>query len=125
MNRYDPDQAPKPEQWLALDEQTRILLIEDYHRTLSVELPSLQAHAILHATIETQIAENITPVVRAMTRLRREELSRHDALHAVATVLVEHMCDLSKAKVDQDNPNAAYYAALDRFTAKKWFDRYG
>jgi hypothetical protein len=125
MNRYDPDQAPQAEQWLALDEATRILLIEDYHRTLSEELPSLQAHAVWHAAIENQIAEDIKPVVRAMARLRREGLSRHDALHAVATVLVEHMCDLSNAEVDQDDPNAAYYAALDRFTAKQWFDRYG
>lgn len=32
MNRYDPERAPNPEQWLALDEQLRITLAEQYHR---------------------------------------------------------------------------------------------
>jgi hypothetical protein len=29
MNRYDPEHAPNPEQWLALDEQVRIDLAEE------------------------------------------------------------------------------------------------
>jgi hypothetical protein len=32
MQRYDPDEAPDAEEWLALDEQERIELVRDYHR---------------------------------------------------------------------------------------------
>jgi len=28
MNRYDPQKAPDAEQWLALDEQERLLLVK-------------------------------------------------------------------------------------------------
>ena len=31
MNRYDPEYAPNPEQWLALDEQERIDLARSWH----------------------------------------------------------------------------------------------
>ena len=69
MNRYDPEHALNPEQWLALDEQVRVDLAEEHHRIARIKLPNLQAHATLHAIVENQIAQNLESVVRAMTRL--------------------------------------------------------
>lgn len=80
MNRYDPEYEPNPEQWLALDEQERIDLAEEHHRIANIKLPNLQAHAALHAIVESQIAQNLESVVRAMTRLTAGGLSRHEAI---------------------------------------------
>lgn len=120
MNRYDPDHTPNPEQWLALDEQMRIQIIEEYHRAARIKLPNLKAHAIFHAIVENQIAENTESVIRAMARLTTEGLSRHEALHAIASVLAEHIHDLFNAKADQSNSASIYNAAVERLTAKGW-----
>jgi hypothetical protein len=56
MQNYDPDEAPDPEEWLALDEQERIGLVRDYHRAAGIRLPNATMHATLQAIVETQIA---------------------------------------------------------------------
>lgn len=120
MKHYDPDQTPSPEQWLALDEQIRIRLAEEHHRAARIKLPNLKAHAVFHAIVENQIAENTESVVRAMARLTAEGLPRHEALHAIGTVLAEHVHDLFNAKADESNSAAVYNAAVERLTAKGW-----
>ena len=120
MNRYDPDRAPNPEQWLALDEQVRIQLAEEYHRVKRIKLPNGKAHAVFHAIVENQIAENLESVVRAMARLTAEGLSRHEAIYAIASVLAEHINDLFNAKADEKHSAAIYGAAVERLTARGW-----
>lgn len=122
MNRYDPDHAPNPEHWLALDEQVRIHLAEEYHRVKGIKLPNVKAHAVFHAIVENQIAENLESVVRAMARLTSEGLSRHESIHAIASVLAEHINELFKTKVDEKHSAAIYSAAVERLTAKGWRD---
>lgn len=120
MNRYDPDHAPNPAQWLALDEQVRIHLAEEYHRVKRIKLPNLKAHAVFHAIVENQIAENLESVVRAMVRLTAEGLSRHESIHAIASVLAEHINELFNAKADEKHFVAIYNAAVERLTARRW-----
>ena len=120
MHRYDPDRAPDSEEWLALDEQLRAGLAEEYHRAKRIKLPNLQAHAIFHAIVENQIAEGLAPVVSAMARLPAEGLSRHDAIHAIASVLARHINELVNAKTDEKDSAAVYAAAVERLTAKRW-----
>jgi len=123
MDRYDPHVPPAPEEWLALDEQERIDLVEDYHRRARIRLPKAKAHAAIHAVIENQIAlGDEIPVQRTVQRLMSEGLDRHEALHAAGSVLAGHMSDLlSRAEaVSGADPNAAYYAALERLTAADW-----
>ena len=123
MDRYDPHVAPTPEEWLALDEHERIQLVEQYHRRARIRLPNAKVHAVMHAVIENQIAlADEIPVRRTLQRLMFEGLDRHDALHAIGSVLAMHMHDLvSRPKAASDaNPNDAYYAALERLTAEDW-----
>jgi hypothetical protein len=120
MNSYDPDQAPNAADWLALDEQLRIEYAREYHRLARIKLPNLEAHAIFHAIVENQLAENLDSVVRAMARLRAGGLSRHDAVHAIGSVVVVHIHDLLNAKADSTSSRAIYYAAIERLTAKSW-----
>jgi hypothetical protein len=120
VNRYDPEHAPEPAEWLALDEQARIELAEEHHRMAGTKLPNLKAHAVFHAIVENQLAENLEPVVRTMKRLTVEGLSRHEAVHAIASVLAEHMHDLFNAKADASNSQAIYNAAVERLTTRGW-----
>jgi hypothetical protein len=82
VKRYDPNRAPEPGEWLELDEQERIVLVERFHRKMAEPAQSLEAHAIIHTTVETQLALNDPPTAReALTRLMGEGLDRHEAIH--------------------------------------------
>lgn len=120
MNRYDADQTPDPKQWLELDEHERIGLVEDYHRAKRIKLPKSLVHAVFHVIVENQIAEELESVVRAMRRLGAEGLTRHDSIHAVASVLAEHINDLFSDKADATRSAEIYSAAVNRLTARSW-----
>ena len=103
-----------------LDEPVRIRLVEEYHRAKRIKLPSISAHAVFHAIVENQIAENLEAVVRAMARLTGGGLSRHESIHAVASVLAEHIHEILSAQADEKHSAAIYCAAVERLTAKGW-----
>jgi hypothetical protein len=73
-----------------------------------------------HSIVENQIAENLESVVRAMARLTAEGLDRHDAVHAIASVLAVHLHDLLNSKADAANSQESYNAAVERMTEKAW-----
>ena len=87
-------------------------------------MPSIRVHTALHATIETQIAMKLPNVVDAITRLRAEGLDRHDAIHAIASVLAERIWHALRRDPAPLDPNAEYFAALDKLTAASWRRRY-
>ena len=122
MKPYDPLQAPDPEEWLALDEAERILLAEEYHRRARIRLPKGELHAILHASVENQVAmaHEEAPAQRAIERLITQGLDRHDAIHAIGSVLIEHMFDLVHEAESGVTSNQPYAAALERLTAETW-----
>jgi Domain of unknown function (DUF1841) len=121
VQRYDPLEAPDPEEWLELDEQERIDLVRDYHRRAGIRPPNEKLHATLHAIVEAQIAlGDETPAGRIAQRLIGEGLDRHDAIHAIGMVLAEHIYDVLKTTKSDKDPNAPYFAALERLTAEDW-----
>jgi hypothetical protein len=122
MDRYDPEVAPDPEDWVALDEGERILLVEWYHRDARIDIPKAARalHASMHVVVENQLAENDEPVVRALARLMKERLSRHDAVHAIGSVVAEQIYDALKLKDTPASLRARYYAAVERLTAATW-----
>ena len=124
--KYDPDIEPNAQSWLALDEQERITLAETFHRRAKIELPNTKGHAVFHAIVENQIALKMVSVVRAMPRLMKQGLSRHDAVHAVASVLAEHLHDQANATTEDSAAvsNARYEAEVERLNAKDWFAKY-
>ncbi|MGC9523255.1 MAG: hypothetical protein ACP5HG_15395 [Anaerolineae bacterium] len=124
--RYDPDVGPDPEAWLALDELERIERVRRYHRRARIELPNEQLHAILHATVEAQAADgDETPVAETLERLMDEGLTRHDAIHAVASVLIGHIHNLMMATPSEGaDPNIAYFREVRELTAQKWYTMY-
>ena len=80
-------------------------------------------HAVIHVMVENQIAlGDEIPVKCTVQRLISEGLDRHDAVHAVGSVLIGHLNDLVSrpdGEVGADS-NAPYYTALDQLTAKGW-----
>jgi hypothetical protein len=64
-------------------------------------------------------------VQRTLDRLMQEGIDRHEAIHAVATVLAEHMSDLARNSPPQADPNARYFAALEKLTVDTWRQTYG
>ena len=120
MNHYDPERAPNPEEWLALDDSTRIQLVEQYHRSARVKLPNVKAHSAFHAIVENQLAGRLEPVVRAMARLTKEGLTRHDVVHAIASVVAKQVYNMSNGKVDAENSQANYLADVEKLTARSW-----
>jgi hypothetical protein len=121
MHRYDPLEAPDPEEWLALDEQERIDLARDYHRRARIRVPNAKVHAMLHAIVEAQIAlGDETPARRTAQRLMAAGLDRHETIHAIAWVLMGFMGDLMNKPELGIEPNAPYFAALERLTVEDW-----
>ncbi len=121
MEKYNPLEAPPREDWLELDEATRIGLVRDYHDTIDCELEEdrKQLHAGIHAVVENQIALSVEPVPGTVARLRRQGLSRHEAIHAVGAVLAEGLVSAMQGGGDELNPKK-YRRRLEKLTAKRW-----
>jgi hypothetical protein len=119
--QYDPDQGPDPKQWLETGEGQRISLVEKYHRKQRIGMPSLKAHAALHVMVENQVAMGDELTVKAtLERLMREGLDRHDAVHAIATVLTDWIWAAENGQAPKGDPNAYYRQKLKELTAEKW-----
>lgn len=56
-------------------------------------------------------------------RLASEGLSRHDAVHAIASVFSGLWWELSTGRLDRNvDFNARYYAELEELTARSWLE---
>ncbi len=132
MSTYDPLYAPNPQEWLALDEEERLDLVRHYHESEN-ELPDevdTELHAICHVTVENQTAlGDETPVADTLDRLVEEGLNRHEAIHAVAGVLMEHLWQSQNSDAQgRGAPGASfstssYFEAVKNLTAQEWLDQ--
>ncbi|CAN7300057.1 hypothetical protein LJR038_003449 [Acidovorax sp. LjRoot38] len=78
--------------------------------------------------VENQLAEGFDPTVRALQRLRGEGLSRHEAIHAVAAVLAEHLYAAMSGNGPAPDPvvrQEALARDLDVLSAASWRAKYG
>jgi hypothetical protein len=123
METYDPETAPDTAEWLELEEEDRIRRIASYHRGVKVKLPNLQVHAALHSVVENQIAEELQTVRETVARLQAEGLSRHDAIHAVGSVLVGRLQALLREGAQAQFEVEAYFQDLQALTAGGWLKK--
>lgn len=119
---YDPDQPPNPRDWLALGESERIRLAQNYHVSVRAKVQNLKAHAAFHAVVENQIATGFGPSCRAVERLQQQGLSRHEAIHAVGSVVAEFAYDsLQNQHAGSVGGTQSHMnAAIEALTAVKW-----
>jgi hypothetical protein len=121
---YDAMKAPDPQARLELDEQERIDEVIDYHRRYHLPMGgSAQLHAVAHVIVENQVAMGDPPAAReALARLMGEGLDRHDAVHAVGSIVVGLMYDvlLREKGKDAGDINAKISRELATLTAAGW-----
>lgn len=122
MIYYDPAIAPEADVWLGLDEQLRIVLAENYHTVAKIELPDARLHAAFHVIVENQIAENLHSTVTAVARLMKEDVSRHDAIHAIGSVLAAQVSEAAGSKDGNygDVAQARFDAMVTQLKAEDW-----
>ena len=121
MESYDPNTSLNPSDWLETDEAERIELVSSYHRRKKIRLPNAQLHAVIHVVVENQLALGEEAVVETLTRLQAEGLGRHDALHAMGSVLAVDLYELMReSSGSTGDAYVRYLERLKRFTAKEW-----
>jgi Domain of unknown function (DUF1841) len=121
MDSYDPDASPPSVDWLQMDEGERIELVSSYHRQKKIRLPNAQLHAVIHVVVENQLALGEEEVRQTLARLQNEGLSRHDALHAIGSVLAADLYQLMQESSEAtDDVYRRYLERLQRLTAKNW-----
>jgi len=117
---YDPSKTPNAEEWLALEESERLDLVRDYHRRKKIRIPRPDAHAAVHVIIENQLAEGLSDVTATLARLQSEGLDRHEAVHALGSVLMEHARNLMNESSSAEDSTESYLTALKELTADSW-----
>lgn len=123
--KYDPEKTPNPKKWLALDEPQRLDLVSAYHQRTRVKLPNAQIHAAIHVVVENQLAQGFDFAKDALDRLRADGLDRHEAIHAIGSVLIGHVWGLMREGGKTPDPNGPYVQALQALTASSWRKEFG
>jgi hypothetical protein len=123
VTKYDPDRASDPRLWLAADESELMKLVARWHERARIRMPNPRAHAALHVMVENQAAMLAeTPVAEAIKRLMGEGLSRHEALHAIGSVLLTHMNRAASTNIPIGKD--AYFADVRGLTKETWYRDY-
>jgi len=121
MDSYDPKTSPSSGDWLQTDEGDRIELVTSYHHREKIRLPNAQLHAVIHVVVENQLALGEEVVVKTLARLQGEGLGRHDALHAIGSVLAADLYELMHKRSDATGEaHRRYLERLQELTAKDW-----
>lgn len=116
--RYDPDQDPDPAGWLETPEDLRLEAIQRHHHARAA---NERMHAAIHVVVENQLALGEPAPVRTLRRLREAGLTRHDAIHAIGSVVATQVFSVLKEGTPYDA--AAYEADLDRLDPAEWVPR--
>jgi hypothetical protein len=118
---YDASVAPDLSKWRTMKEVVKAQAIKDYHLIAQPHpVPEgLMSHVAIHFAVEEHVANgNPSEAGEAMDRLVKEGLSRHDAIHAIGTVLFDVLKELADKARAFDLQ--AYKRGLSELTAKKW-----
>ncbi|WP_155866678.1 hypothetical protein [Colwellia sp. PAMC 21821] len=121
MDTYNPNKPVDSENWLALDEYTRIDLVHDFHSGLDLELTEdgLQLHASIHVIVENQLAMEVDLLPETIAKLTRQGLNRHEAIHAIGAIITEDIFDVMKGNIEEFS-SKKYRRKLEKLTAKRW-----
>jgi hypothetical protein len=100
-------------------------LVCEFHRREKIDLPDEMLHAVIHVVVENQVAARDQLIVEEkLNQLMREGLDRHDAVHAIGSVLIEHIYNMRSGDFDEVDPNERYLEALEQLTAESWRENY-
>lgn len=121
MESYDPLRPPLPEEWLELDEAERTRLVEAFHASRGIEAEDSRSHVVFHVAIENQLARREpAEVTNALERLVAEGLDRHEAIHAIASVLASCIEEAQRRASTSPLPTGSYARSVKWLTAEAW-----
>lgn len=118
---YTAATAPEPAGWLALDDTMKAQAVEQHHRSLAVhpDVPNAHLHAWMHVIVENQLAGGDPPEVQeTLERCSRAGLTRHEAIHAIGSVMAEAILNITRHKTAFDREAAV--RALARLQPDVW-----
>ena len=119
--KYDPRQFVDPESWQRSSEGDRLIAVTEYHRRYKIPTPNENIHAVIHVIVENQVAlGDDYPAKAVLARLMCEGLHRHEAIHAIGSVLAEQLFNVLKHKDTQSDVNAEYQKKLHQLSAESW-----
>ncbi len=121
LGSYNADEQPAAARWLATDESLRIAAVESHHRGLPdhPDMPNHHLHAVMHVIVENQVAVDDLPEVRpTLKRLLDAGLARHEAVHAIGSVVAEALFKVMKEHAEFDRAFAA--RSLAKLRADDW-----
>jgi hypothetical protein len=116
---YTPGAGKTDDSWLSVDEDGRIEIIERYHDEHDDHppAPNPRQHALYHNVIESQIAED-ERVADVYDHLVDEGVSRHNAIHAMGSVVQKYI----KRAMKEGEPidEEAYRSELEALDPDEW-----
>lgn len=118
---YHGDHAPDPARWLAADEVVRTEAIRAHHDTLAEhpDGPDPALHAAFHLIGENQVAAGQPPeTAAAVARLIAGGTTRHEAIHAVMSIVATEVFTMLRDKRTYDR--AGTTRALAKLRAEDW-----
>ena len=122
--RYDPDKNPDRAEWLALDEEQKLHLVQQYHRKNGIRSRNASLHALIHVTVENHVVlGNQVPVNATLLKLMCEGLGRHEAIHTLGIVLWKHV-DSANNKANDTEFSASDYLELGQLTAEDFLNSF-
>jgi hypothetical protein len=111
---YRADVALAAEEWLALDDTTRLTMVEEAHERHRWSVgENARVHAAMHVIVENRLAQKDEPVVTAYDRLRAAGVDRHESIHALASVVAAQLFDALAEKRELSPEDDAAFATLD------------
>jgi len=122
-DRYNPHREPDAAEWLGMHETERLEAVKLYHRRKRIQIQGFDSHAGVHVTVENQLAEGKPANVRAtLERLMDQGLSRHEAIHAIGSLVAEAMYRVVREGTPFDPEQ--YQRDLDALTRDSWEKKY-
>lgn len=119
--QYDPLAAPDPETWNAASEDERLRAVLRYHVGDRDPRPNDRLHAAIHVVVENQAAMGDTYPARAkLARLMMEDVDRHEAIHAIGSVVSDHMFRALKDPRGAGSLGDRYLEDLRKLTIRDW-----
>ena len=91
MLTYDAIKGPNAEEWLAADEQERLIAVKAWHAQNGLPTGEIEElHAIAHVVAEYNLADSPPPaLVRAFAAAQARGVCRHGAVHAIGMAVTE------------------------------------
>ena len=114
---YSPNTPPDPEEWLSIDDSEKQVIVEAGLQAIEAGIgEGFTFHCVTHIIVENQVAANDAdvPTGQVIDSLMEQGLDRHEAIHAVGSVIMTTMHSMvQKKEVFDPAANAADMWALN------------